>query len=86
MIINKKGKKRLIYVWCYLDNMSIQLEKEQEKHIDNDKVYKWLANELKAVNTMRDEIMQIFEYENYNAFVDLVIKKYATFYNCWHLK
>ena len=86
MYINEKGVSRLIYVWCYLDNMSIKLEKEQEKYIDNKKVYNWLAKELKAVNTMRDEVMRIFEYENYNAFVDLVIKKYATFHNCWHLK
>lgn len=86
MIINKKGKERLIYVWCYLDNMFGRLEKLMEKEKSNAKLFGYLAEQITAVDTMRHNLMQVFGYNDYDLFVKEVVSKYATFKNNWSIK
>ena len=85
MYINEKGKSRLIYVWCYLDNLYGRIEKLMSKEKDG-KLFGYLAEEIVAIDVMRQNVMQAFEYEDYDVFVKEVVSKYATFKNNWYIK
>lgn len=81
MILNKDKVKQLVGVWCHLDNQFGFLDELIRKSTDKGLI-RLLNRELKNTDTMRTNIMGIWNFTDYDRFVEFVVEGY---YN-WNSK
>ena len=80
MILSKNKVKQLVGVWCHLDNQFGYLDELTRKSTDKGLI-RLLNKEIKNTDTMRTNIMGIWNFTNYDMFVKYVVEGYYNWNN-----